>query len=261
MNLEQIAAQLYTVRDFIRTPADIAESLKKISKIGYRAVQVSGMGPIPESELMEILDGEGLICCATHEDSQTILSNPRAIAERLDKLNCTYAAYPYPSGVRLDTLDDVKRLAASLDAAGKTLREAGKVLTYHNHHVEFRRFDGQMMLEVLYDGTDPANLQGEIDTYWVQNGGGDPADWCARLKNRLPVIHLKDYLGGIGQHTDLDGDRERQSEMAGDNRYRPRLRVQMVHRGTGYLPRGPVRFVGYQLPVSPGPHLRVRRTH
>jgi sugar phosphate isomerase/epimerase len=36
-------------------------------------------------------------------------------------------------------------------------------------------------------------LQGEIDTYWVQYGGGNSTAWCHRLQNRLPLIHLKDY--------------------------------------------------------------------
>ena len=46
MKIQQVAAQLFTVRDYIKTPADVAVSMKKIRQIGYQAVQVSGMGPI-----------------------------------------------------------------------------------------------------------------------------------------------------------------------------------------------------------------------
>jgi sugar phosphate isomerase/epimerase len=53
--------------------------------------------------------------------------------------------------------------------------------------------DGKPLLETIYDRTHPENLQGEIDTYWVQAGGGDSVQWCRRLKNRLPLLHLKDY--------------------------------------------------------------------
>ena len=31
-----------------------------------------------------------------------------------------------------------------------------------------------------------------MDTYWVQVGGGDPAQWLEKLAGRIPVIHLKD---------------------------------------------------------------------
>jgi sugar phosphate isomerase/epimerase len=33
----------------------------------------------------------------------------------------------------------------------------------------------------------------ELDTFWVQRGGGDVVDWVRRMKDRLPFIHLKDF--------------------------------------------------------------------
>ena len=193
MQINQVAAQLYTLRDFIKTPSEIAETLRKVRAIGYEAVQVSGMGPIAEEELVAMLDGEGLICCATHEGTSRILDTPEQIVERLQKLNCRYTAVPSPGGVSLETLDDVRAFCAKMNDAGKLLNDNDLVLTYHNHHMEFRRIDGWSILETIYAETDPNYLQGEIDTYWVQYGGGDPVDWCERLSNRLPLLHLKDY--------------------------------------------------------------------
>ncbi|MHB0998896.1 MAG: sugar phosphate isomerase/epimerase family protein [Armatimonadota bacterium] len=193
MKIEQVAAQLYTARDHLQTPSDIASTLKKIREMGYEAVQVSGLGPIDDDELAKILNGEGLICCATHEAPDKIINEPQAVIEKLNRLECKYTAYPHPSGVKLDTLDDVKALAARLNASGKVLYDNGKALTYHNHAIEFRRFEDRLMLDVLYGETDPRYLGGEIDTYWVQYGGGDPIAWCRQLKNRLPLLHMKDY--------------------------------------------------------------------
>ncbi|MCX6343744.1 MAG: sugar phosphate isomerase/epimerase [Armatimonadetes bacterium] len=194
MKIEQVAAQLYTIRDFIQTPEDIASSLKKIREIGYSAIQISGMGPIDEGELSRILQGEGLTCCATHEPGARIISEPEAIVERLNKLDCKYTAYPYPAGVDFSTLDAVKSFAADLNSAGKVLYDSGKTLAYHNHQIEFRRFAGQTILDIIYAETDPRYLQGEIDAYWVQYGGGNPLDWCKKLKGRLPLLHMKDYM-------------------------------------------------------------------
>jgi sugar phosphate isomerase/epimerase len=198
MKIGQIAAQLYTLREHIKTPAEIAAALKKVRRIGYRAVQVSGMGPIEESELNRILLGEGLICCATHEPGAKILDETAAVIERLRKLNCRYTAYPYPGGVDFGSLPTVLGLAAKLDKAGQLMREAGLALTYHNHAIEFQRLEGKLALDWLYEKTDARNLQGEIDTYWVQHGGGDPVAWCRKLNRRLPLLHLKDYtvIGG-----------------------------------------------------------------
>ena len=193
MNISQVCAQLYTVRDFLKTPKDIAESLAKVRAIGYEAVQLSGLGPIPETELAAMLEGEGLVCCATHEPGEDLFNNPAGVAERLRTLNCSLTAYPYPAGEKFRNLDEVKLLAKKLNAAGEALYKEGITLCYHNHHIEFRRVAGKTILEWLYQETNPQYLQGEPDTYWVQYGGGCVVSWCRYLAQRLPIIHYKDY--------------------------------------------------------------------
>ena len=44
----KVAAQLYTVRDFTKTRQGLAESLKKISRMGYEAAQFSAVGALGE---------------------------------------------------------------------------------------------------------------------------------------------------------------------------------------------------------------------
>jgi sugar phosphate isomerase/epimerase len=193
MKLNQVSAQLYTIRDYLKTPADIAVSMKKIRAIGYRSVQVSGMGPIDEKELAKILDGEGLVCCATHEGTATILNEPRKIVDRLGKLSCAFTAIPHPGNLLDGTMQSVDKFTAAINAAGKVLADAGMTLTYHNHNNEFRKIDGKTVLELIYDKTNPKYLQGEIDTYWVQAGGANPTSWCKKLTGRLPLLHLKDF--------------------------------------------------------------------
>ena len=194
MKLTQVAAQLYTVREHCKTAADLAVSLQKVAGIGYPAVQLSGLGPIPDEEVVALCRQHKLTICATHEKGDWILDKPQEVVAKLKKLGCRHTAYPYPGGVKFDTLDDVKALAGKLNAAGKVLAEAGLCLSYHNHHIEFRKVAGKTVLEWIYELTDARYLQGEPDTYWVQTGGGEPTDWCNRLKGRLPLLHLKDYI-------------------------------------------------------------------
>jgi sugar phosphate isomerase/epimerase len=193
MKTAQIAAQLYTLRDHCKTAPDLAASLAKVAAIGYRAVQISGVGPIPPAEIRRIAADHGQVICATHESGKTICEEPQAVIDRLGALGCTATAYPFPH-VPIGTLDEVKALAAQLDRAGDALRRAGMVLTYHNHAHEFRRVAGKTVLQWIYDLTDSRNLQGEPDTYWVAMGGQDPAEWCTRLHGRLPLLHLKDFM-------------------------------------------------------------------
>ena len=193
MKISQVAIQLFTLRDYCKTAADYADTLKKVREIGYQAIQISGVGPIPAEELRSIAEGEGLVICATHEPALGILDAPEKVSERLAVLGTKYTAYPHPAGVDFNDPAQIDMLISKLDAAGAVLRKAGQVLTYHNHATEFFRVNGKPVLEAIYARTDPHHLQGEIDTYWVQAGGGNPVEWCAKLKNRLPLLHLKDY--------------------------------------------------------------------
>ncbi len=191
MKKQQIAAQLYTLRDFLKTEPEIAESLKKVKAIGYDAVQISGMGPIAEENLVRICSDLGLDICATHEGGQMIVEEPERVIERLSKLHCKYTAYPWPHiipSTRAEAVD----LARRINASAEKLAAAGQVLCYHNHDIEFMRMeDGSLILELLYDNA--LALQGEIDTFWVQAGGQNPADWVRKLSGRMPLLHLKDY--------------------------------------------------------------------
>jgi sugar phosphate isomerase/epimerase len=190
MKLSQVALQLYTLRDYTKTPADIRHTLKKVRAIGYEAVQASGMGAIDDAELVEILRGEGLTLCATHEGSDFIRQEPEKVSAKLTRLGCKYTAYPYPAGVDWTKPADVESMVADLDRAAAVLSKAGQVLAYHNHAVELMPFQGATALDYIYA---KSSLQGEIDTYWIQHGGGDPVAWCAKLPGRLPLVHLKDY--------------------------------------------------------------------
>ena len=193
MRIEQVAAQLYTLRDHLKTADQVAKTLKQVKRIGYEAVQLSGIGPIETKEIKKMLDGEGLVCCATHENSQTILESPDAVAEKLSILGCKHTAYPYPAGIDFSTPRSLKDFAKRLNEAGAKLRASGVTLSYHNHDIEFMRTRGTVILDFIYESTDPENIKAELDTHWVQAGGGSMTAWIRKLAGRMPLIHLKDF--------------------------------------------------------------------
>jgi sugar phosphate isomerase/epimerase len=193
MKLTQVAAQLYTCRDSIRDAAGLARTLTRLREIGYTAVQASGLGPIPYEEVDRIMADTGMICCATHESPDEILNAPARIVERLRMLRCTLTAYPFPGGIDFSSRSAVDDLIGKLQRAGEVLEAAGQTLCYHNHNHEFRKLDGEVILDLIYNGTSRSAVQGEPDTYWIQYGGGDNIAWCKKLAGRLPMIHLKDY--------------------------------------------------------------------
>lgn len=191
MKLSQVAAQLYTLRDFTKTPADVAETLAKVKAIGYEAVQVSAVGPIEEAELLKLAKDNGLQIVATHEGIKDLLETPEKVIERLQKLECKHTALGFPSGVDLGSEAGVLDFARQFDAAAEKFNAAGLTVSHHNHHHEFRKIGHKPVLGILLENTKYVGF--EIDTYWVQYGGANPVSWARAAKGRHPLIHLKDY--------------------------------------------------------------------
>jgi len=199
MKPEQIAAQLYTVRDLCTNLQETAETLKKIKTIGYSAVEVAGICEIGSDDLLKITGDAGLKICSIHDGTENVLDQPEKVVERLNALGCEIVACSYPPGIDLGNAEDVRQLVDKLKSAAVVFRAAGKRLCYHHHSVEFTRYGEATVLDHILKSVDPQSLSLELDTYWIQHGGGSPVEWCARLKNRFPILHLKDYgnTGGV----------------------------------------------------------------
>lgn len=76
---------------------------------------------------------------------------------------------------------------------GEKIAEMGGKFTYHNHSHEFVKLEnGKTGMDILVDGLDPQTTSFVLDTYWVQNGGGDVRHWIDMLKGRIDILHLKD---------------------------------------------------------------------
>jgi len=190
MPARQLAVQLYTLRDFTKTPADIAKTLSRVRQMGYHAVQLSALGPIDPKELNTILQGEGLAVAATHVGLDRMKNETQAVIDEHRLWGCQYTAiggYFKENPTRADWLE----FARTYNQVADRFEGTGVRLGYHNHSHELAHYDGQTALALLIEQCKPA-IWMEIDTYWIQHGGGDPAAWIAGLKGRIPCVHLKD---------------------------------------------------------------------
>jgi len=185
---------MYTLRDHLKTPADMAKTCARVKKMGYDAVQVSAFGPIDVKELAKILDGEGLACAATHK-SMDDMKNTAACLDYHATLKCRYTAVGGFGwgGVKLA---DWQNFAREYSQVAKTLSAKGLEVGYHNHaHELCRAHDSPATtpLDLLINECDK-KVWFEIDTYWIAFGGGDPAAWIDRVAGRIPCVHFKDLL-------------------------------------------------------------------
>lgn len=192
MKQSQLGAQLFSFREFIKTPEEVRSTLREIRKMGYEAVQLSSsIAPMPNAELSAMLKENRLYPCSSHDPADRILEAPDAVGERLRELECPHCAVPFPPYTFPASEEEVIHLAEKINSSARVLRKYGVTLSYHNHSHEFRQFNGKRMLDIIY--ANAPDIQAELDTFWVQRGGGNPERWILRFPGRTDVLHIKDY--------------------------------------------------------------------
>ena len=191
MPTSAIGAQLFTVRDYTKTPHDIRQTFAKVRALGYEAVQVSALGAISPAELAAISEAEGVQIAATHTSYERICDEPQAVVEKHQMWGCRHVAIGgLPQEYR--NREGFARFAAEASETARPLIDAGLTFSYHNHSFELERFEGRTGLDILREESDPAVFSFEIDTYWIQHGGGNPVSWLDKFRDRMHIVHLKD---------------------------------------------------------------------
>lgn len=187
----QIGAQFYTLRDYCKTLDDFALSLKKVADIGYRTVQISGVCKYDAKWLDAQLKANGLKCVLTHYDTKRIAEDTQNVIKEHDIFGCRYIGIgSMPGGINPQSYDNFVK---NYKPTAAEIKNAGKLLMYHNHHREFEKApDGKLYIEKLAEDFAKDELGFTLDTYWIKYAGYDPAEWIRQLKDRVPCIHLKD---------------------------------------------------------------------
>ena len=210
-----IGAQMYTLRDHCKTPDDIASSCKRVKAMGYDTIQASasGFNTIDPLTLKRILDDQGLSCAATHENLLSMdAEQVKAVIQKHQILGCQWTAIGGFHPKDKWTIAGWREFIDKFNGLAKLFAGSGVSIGYHNHSHEFARLPGSgdggdtgvaggtIAMQMLLDELDPS-IWIEIDTYWVQHGGGDPAAWIEKCKGRIPCVHIKDMtIGPDRQH-------------------------------------------------------------
>ena len=187
-----IVAELYTLRDHLRDADAIAAGLQRVREIGYEGVELAGLGPIEPTHLARLLSDAGLVVGSAHVRWERLRDELDAVVEDCRTWGCDHVAVPMPPPEYHNAAGFV-RFGGEAGEVAESLRAAGIRLSYHNHSFELERFGTKSGLELLFQAGGPA-LGAQLDTYWIQHGGGSPAGWIRRLRGRAPSVHLKDMV-------------------------------------------------------------------
>jgi sugar phosphate isomerase/epimerase len=181
------------------------ETLRKVNAIGYNAVEISQIPMSPENvaELDRSRTELGMDIAALSVNIEGRKGMPvESLADNFDKIvddakrldTSLLRIGMIPFGA-LKSLDSVVEFAKQANGYAERLQEQGISLYYHNHHIEFAKFDGKYMLDIIAENSPAMGM--EIDVHWVQRGGLDPVRTLEKYAGRTAMVHLKDYR--IGQ--------------------------------------------------------------
>jgi len=192
----KIGAQLYTVREFTQTAKGFAETIKKVADMGYKYVQVSGIGPIPAQEVADICKSHDISIAITHTNPTRIKEETDAVIAEHRIMGASYIGIGMMPGDYERNAAGVRRFITDYAPAAEKIHANGMTFMYHNHDFEFEKYDGKRMIEYLMEELPLAGFT--LDTYWVQAGGADSSEWIKKLSGRVDVLHLKDmaWAGG-----------------------------------------------------------------
>jgi len=197
-----ISLQMYTLRDDAQK--DFLGTFRRVSEIGYAAVELAGHGGLSARDLKARLDDLHLKVSGAHAGLDALEGNIQQAIEDANTLGYTYVIVPYLAEDRRQGVDGYKKTAQTLNTLGETLRTFGLTLCYHNHDFEFRPLDnGQIGMDILLENTDPMLVKAEVDTYWVLHAGQDPVAFVKKYSGRVPLMHIKDRDPADGSFAEI----------------------------------------------------------
>jgi sugar phosphate isomerase/epimerase len=193
-----VGLELYSVRDDLKT--DPMGTLQSVAKMGYQCVEFFApyydWTPDYAKQVRAQLDSLGIKCHSTH--NHMVAFSPSGIGKAIELnsiLGSQFVVCASPG--KVDTIDDWKAIANTLNAANQKLSESKLHAGYHNHAAEWKPIDGKIPMEVLATGTDKSVML-QFDVGTCVEAGHDPVAWINSNPGRIRSMHLKDWAPDKG---------------------------------------------------------------
>ncbi len=197
--------QLWTVNAEMK--ADPKATLKALKGFGFQTVETAGLYGMSAPALRKLIEDAGLMCKSYHAGIVDLMATPDAHIANARALGATWLVCASPKAPGpLDpskrwleaiyaamTIDAWKENAAFLAELAPKAKQAGLIMTYHNHPMEFRDLGGGVTgYSVLAKSSDL--LRFELDIGWVVAGGRDPLAIMKAYAGRIDLLHVKDMV-------------------------------------------------------------------
>jgi sugar phosphate isomerase/epimerase len=191
----------------------VYETMRKVNELGYRAVEVSQIPMTPENvaelrraskdfDIKIAALSAGLEPMLPGTPGETLTADYDKIVSGCKTLDCRYLRIGMMPLHLMDDKDKIMGFIERAEAMAEKLAVDGIDLYYHTHHLEFQKFDGEYLLDLIKNNT--AKLGFELDVHWIQRAGENPVEFIKQYKNRISLLHLKDYRIGQMDLSEVD---------------------------------------------------------
>lgn len=190
-----VGLELYSVRKELKK--DESATVAAVAKMGYECVEFYSVyydwTPDHAKEVRKQLDGLGVKCYSTHNGGKSF--SPEGIDKAIE-LNKTigskYVVMASPG--KVESMDDWKKVAETLNTASEKFKKAGLHAGYHNHIPEWKTdtASGKSPMQVLADSTDKSVVL-QLDVGHCIAAGADPVAWINAHPGRIKSLHVKDW--------------------------------------------------------------------
>jgi sugar phosphate isomerase/epimerase len=194
-----IGLQLYTIRDAMRT--DVPGSLKKVSDIGYKYVELASYANrkfygYEPAELKKLVNGLGMEILSSHSsvDAKGITpDDAKKMTEDHAKLGVKYCMQPWIVDEARKTIASYQKMVADWNMVGKFMKESGIQFGYHNHNFEFDTVEGKVpFFDIMLPELDKDLITFELDLFWTIKAGQNPVEIFKKYPGRFQLFHMKD---------------------------------------------------------------------
>jgi sugar phosphate isomerase/epimerase len=196
-----IGLQLYTIRDAMA--ADVPGSLKKVSDIGYKYLELAGYADgkfygYEPADFRKLVNDLGMEVLSSHtqvEGAGVTLDNARKMAEDHSKLGVKYCLQPWIVEEMRTTIASYQKMAANWNQIGLVMKEFGIKFGYHNHNFEFATVEGKIpYFDVMLAELDKNLVTMELDLFWTTKAGQNPVEIIKKYPGRFQLFHMKDMF-------------------------------------------------------------------
>ncbi len=192
-----VGIQVYGLRDLLEnTPENFKSVMEEVKKIGYDGVELAGLYGLDPAYIRDTLAEVGLIPLSAHVPFVDMMEDLDKVIADYKTIGVKYLVMPYMAEeFRPVNPEGFKEFIPKLCEVGKKLHENGFVFLYHNHDFEFVKLeDGEYGYDKMFEALPADYLQAELDTCWCDVATGMPVEYVKKYTDRLPVVHLKDYI-------------------------------------------------------------------